>query len=84
MPRSDYPSDLADKTLLRFPAGMKPILMERAKANVRSLNGEIISILARALGLQGPAAAGPSPEKANPAAASDATALAGGASTHAR
>lgn len=43
--RPPYPSDLADKTLLRFPAGLKQRIEEAAKANKRSMNAEIIATL---------------------------------------
>lgn len=82
MTRPHYPSELADKAMIRFPDGMKPILAARAKTNVRSINGEIISILTEALGFQGATAAGLGPRKANPAAVSDASALPGAASTN--
>lgn len=44
-----YPSDVADRTLVRFPAGMKPQLMKRAKAGYRSLNAEIVATLQKDL-----------------------------------
>lgn len=44
-----YPSDVADRSLVRFPAGMKPLLMKRAKAGYRSLNAEIIATLQKDL-----------------------------------
>lgn len=40
-----YPSQLQDKFNLRFPDGMRDDIAERAKANGRSMNSEIISIL---------------------------------------
>ncbi|MBQ0531942.1 Arc family DNA-binding protein [Providencia rettgeri] len=40
-----YPSQLQDKFNLRLPDGMKDIIAERAKANGRSMNSEIIQIL---------------------------------------
>nr|WP_311749658.1 Arc family DNA-binding protein [Proteus terrae] len=44
-----YPSQLQDKFNLRLPNGMKDIIAERAKANGRSINSEIIQILEDAL-----------------------------------
>ncbi|MBG5972401.1 Arc family DNA-binding protein [Proteus vulgaris] len=40
-----YPSQLQDKFNLRLPDGMKDIIAERAKANGRSINSEIIQML---------------------------------------
>lgn len=45
MARPVYPSDSADKTLVRFPDGMRDLLREEAKKNNRSLNAEIIARL---------------------------------------
>lgn len=45
MARPVYPSDSADKTLVRFPDGMRDLLREEAKKNNRSLNAEIIERL---------------------------------------
>lgn len=44
-----YPSDLLDKSLVRFPPGMKPQLKASARAGYRSLNAEIVARLARDL-----------------------------------
>ena len=44
-PRSDYPSEQADKFLVRFPAGMRARIAEAAKANGRSMNAEIVQRL---------------------------------------
>ncbi|MCY0803454.1 Arc family DNA-binding protein [Providencia rettgeri] len=44
-----YPSQLQDKFNLRLPDGMKDIIAERAKANGRSMNSEIIQILQDAI-----------------------------------
>lgn len=82
MPRPRYPSDEVDKLLLRFPAGLRPQLERRAKANLRSMNSEIVMILASALGDEGQTATGSSPEKASPAAATDKAACQGGSITH--
>lgn len=40
--RPKYASDLADKTLVRFPPGMKGQLEEAARENNRSLSAEIV------------------------------------------
>lgn len=39
-----------DKFMLRFPDGMRDAIAERAKANGRSMNSEIIQVLEDALG----------------------------------
>ncbi|MGV6478756.1 Arc family DNA-binding protein [Pantoea agglomerans] len=44
-----YPSQLQDKFNLRFPDGMRDAIAERAKANGRSMNSEIVQILEDAL-----------------------------------
>lgn len=44
-----YPSQMQDKFNLRFPDGMRDAIAERAKANGRSMNSEIIQILQDAL-----------------------------------
>ncbi|MDT1068330.1 MULTISPECIES: Arc family DNA-binding protein [Providencia] len=44
-----YPSQLQDKFNLRLPDGMKDDIAERAKANGRSMNSEIVQILQDAL-----------------------------------
>jgi len=41
------PSSLADKSMLRFPPGMKDELKSSAHANYRSLNAEIVTRLRR-------------------------------------
>lgn len=46
---SKYPSQMQDKFNLRFPDGMRDAIAERAKANGRSMNSEIIQILQDAL-----------------------------------
>lgn len=43
--RSQYPSEQADKYLLRLPDGMREQISEAAKANKRSMNAEIIARL---------------------------------------
>jgi hypothetical protein len=83
MGRREYPSDLAPKFLVRVPEGMREAIASRAKANMRSMNSEIVLILAHALGFsQGTTVAGESLQ-AKPATVPNATALQGGASTHA-
>ena len=47
---SKYPSQMQDKFNLRFPDGMRDAIAERAKANGRSMNSEIVQILQDALG----------------------------------
>ncbi|MFJ5338374.1 MULTISPECIES: Arc family DNA-binding protein [Pectobacterium] len=44
-----YPSQMQDKFNLRFPDGMRDAIAERAKANGRSMNSEIVQILEDAL-----------------------------------
>ncbi|MHB7672468.1 Arc family DNA-binding protein [Providencia stuartii] len=44
-----YPSQLQDKFNLRLPDGMKDDIAERAKANGRSINSEMIQMLQFAL-----------------------------------
>lgn len=46
---SKYPSQMQDKFNLRFPDGMRDAIAERAKANGRSMNSEIVQILDDAL-----------------------------------
>lgn len=40
--KTEYPSDVADKFLLRLPDGMRTKLKAAAKANSRTMNAEII------------------------------------------
>ncbi|HBL4046840.1 TPA: Arc family DNA-binding protein [Salmonella enterica subsp. enterica serovar Derby] len=49
---SKYPSQMQDKFNLRFPDGMRDAIAERAKANGRSMNSEIVQILEDALKAQ--------------------------------
>ncbi|CAB5279547.1 Arc-like DNA binding domain protein [Burkholderia multivorans] len=42
----DFPSDTADKFVVRLPDGMRSQIAEAAKANNRSMNAEIVSRLA--------------------------------------
>ncbi|WP_053843941.1 Arc family DNA-binding protein [Paracidovorax avenae] len=44
-PKIQYPSDQADKVLVRMPDGMRDQLKSAAKANNRTLNAEIVSRL---------------------------------------
>ncbi|CAN7626001.1 Arc family DNA-binding protein [Aminobacter sp. LjRoot7] len=58
------PSREADKYIIRFPDGMRERIRERAAANRRSMNAEIVHYLDRALDAQeakGPAEAATSP-----------------------
>ncbi|MEQ9868718.1 Arc family DNA-binding protein [Pectobacterium odoriferum] len=48
-----------DKFMLRFPDGLRDAVAERAKANGRSMNSEIIQIIEDALNLKSPAKATP-------------------------
>lgn len=43
--RSSYPSEQADKFLLRLPDGMRDRLKAEAEANKRSMNAEIVARL---------------------------------------
>lgn len=40
-----YPSELADRFIVRFPAGMRDRIAEEARKNGRSMNSEIIARL---------------------------------------
>lgn len=44
-----YPSQLQDKFNLRLPDGMRDAIAERAKANGRSMNSEIVDMINNAL-----------------------------------
>lgn len=46
---SKYPSHMQDKFNLRFPDGMRDVIAERAKRNGRSMNSEIVDIIANAI-----------------------------------
>jgi ubiquinone biosynthesis protein UbiJ len=48
-PRNTYPSELADKFLLRLPDGMRERLATAAKKNRRSMNAEIVDRLLETL-----------------------------------
>lgn len=45
-----FPSDVADKFLLRLPDGMRERIAEAAKANGRSMNAEIAARLEESFG----------------------------------
>lgn len=47
--RQPYPSEAADKVLLRLPDGMRDRLKAAAEANNRSLNAEIVNRLEASL-----------------------------------
>ncbi len=47
--RQPYPSETADKVLLRLPDGMRDRLKEAASENGRSLNAEIVQRLQQSL-----------------------------------
>jgi len=42
-----YPSDAADKFIVRLPPGMRELISESAKANSRSMNAEVVARLNR-------------------------------------
>lgn len=46
---SKFPSQEMDRFNIRLPAGMRDAIAERAKANGRSMNSEIVQILEDAL-----------------------------------
>lgn len=48
MARPKYPSDEADKTMVRFPAGLMPRIKDAAQKNNRSMNAEIVATLEQA------------------------------------
>lgn len=50
MSRKPYPSELADKVLVRLPDGMKVKLLESAHANNRSLSAEVVARLETSFG----------------------------------
>lgn len=73
----------ADQFNIRLPDGMRERLSDRAKANLRSMNSEIIMILASALGDEGQPATGESLQANAPAAGHNDTALQGDPATQA-
>lgn len=44
--KPSFPSDAADKFVVRFPAGMRELIASEAKSNNRSMNAEIVARLA--------------------------------------
>lgn len=48
-----YPSDQADKVLVRMPDGMRDRLKEAAKANNRTMNAEIVARLQESFHVKG-------------------------------
>lgn len=75
-----YPSEAADRFSVRMPEGMRPKIAALAKANHRSMNSEIVMILATALGDESKPATGGS-FQAHPAAGPDSTAFQSGPAT---
>lgn len=66
-----YPSEMADKFVVRMPEGMRDRIRQKADENRRTMNSEIIHALDRALAAEhekGPAATAiaPSPEPDQP------------------
>lgn len=49
MRKEPYPSETADRYIVRFPEGMRERLKDEAASNNRSLNAEIIARLERTL-----------------------------------
>lgn len=61
-----FPSQTADKFVIRLPDGMRERLRQQAKANQRTMNGEIVFHLDRALAAEnenGPAATAIAPDQ---------------------
>lgn len=48
-----FPSQMQEKFTVRFPDGLRDAIAERAKANGRSMNSEIVQILQDALDNEG-------------------------------
>lgn len=71
-----------DQFNLRMPAGMRDRLTNRAKSNMRSMNGEIVMILADALKHQGQPTTGESLPANAPAVGHHDTAVQGGPEIH--
>jgi hypothetical protein len=46
MSKEPYPSETADRFIVRFPDGMRDRIAESAKANNRSMNSEIVARIA--------------------------------------
>ncbi|WP_442907486.1 Arc family DNA-binding protein [Kaistia sp. MMO-174] len=74
------PSRELDKIMVRLPNGLRTRLAVAAKANYRSVNAEVVSVLQRLYGAT--EATGEGLDAQIPAASSDTTALHGGASHH--
>jgi hypothetical protein len=49
MPADKYPSELADRFIVRLPDGMRDKIAEAAKRNNRSMNSEIVARLQQTL-----------------------------------
>ncbi|OEI82498.1 Arc family DNA-binding protein [Brucella sp. BO3] len=49
MAKEPYPSETADRYIVRFPDGMRDLIAEFAKENNRSMNAEIVSRLDESL-----------------------------------
>jgi hypothetical protein len=64
---------------LRIPSELRKWVEEQSARNLRSMTSEIVLAIREKAERM---AAGPSPEKANPAVTPNETALAGGSSTH--
>jgi len=45
MPKAPYPSEMADRFIVRMPDGMRDKIAEAAKTNNRSMNSEVIARL---------------------------------------
>ena len=71
-----------DQFNIRMPDGMRDQIAGRARSNLRSMNAEIVMILANALGDESKPATGESLQANAPAAGPNSTALQGGAITH--
>ena len=72
-----YPSQTADRFIVRMPNGLRDQLRDIAASNRRSMNSEIVLMLERALA-SAAATTGASFAGATPAVALDETALQGG------
>ena len=69
-----FPSEAADRFVVRLPTGMRAALRGSAAANERTMNAEVIFHLRKALGM----AAGVEFGDQSPAAGNDEAALQGG------
>lgn len=52
MAKDPYPSETADRFIVRFPDGMRDHIKRLAESNKRSMNSEIIDLLERALWME--------------------------------